>query len=194
MKQMIFILVISFFYNLVIYSQNKSDSLGYKQGLWEYNSPKDSTTNLFNVLIKCNFKNDTLNGLYQVFDSNGVLRKEGVYEKGVINGSAKIYDHKQQISYVVSFLNGELINLMSLKNGRLISITEYKNGLKNGAYCYFRKNGNLYFKTIYSNNIELEEYTFYRKNKLKKHTKYKTDNQNFSEKKYKKNGNEKLSM
>jgi len=109
---------------------NKVDSSGQKQGVWlVYDDAY--------LYYMANYKNDTLNGPFEVYwFHNGVVSEKGYFLNGMLEGP------------FMSFW----------ENGQIRSIAFYNEGLLNGLTSSFDKNGRIKSHFRYINNVVDDTY------------------------------------
>lgn len=158
-------------------SQSSIDSLGKKQGIWIVNIQYDSITELRNVFVQCEFKNDTLNGIYRVFDENEILRYEAFFFEGNRNGLGYIYDSDFNVRRVYTYYNDEVISLIYFdERNRLIETRGFMNKEWIGINSIFHSNGKMMRRSIFvGGKRNGRETIFNRKGKIRTIFEYSDD-------------------
>jgi antitoxin component YwqK of YwqJK toxin-antitoxin module len=129
--KILFLLIILCIKNTSLFSQslknNFTDSNGFKQKTWitYYKNGK--------VKVIANYKNDTLNGKYKSFFSNGKIEFECNFIMGIKDGVSLYYNK-----------NGSL-KAKSIKNGKSDSFIQYRNG-------------KVSYKEVYKNDTLIERW------------------------------------
>lgn len=161
----VFLVIILIIFNFKLsYSQNFIDSLGMKQGIWDFEGNFDSVL-FIKPLVQCNYLNDTLHGIYRKFDSRKNLRYEVNYIKGSRIGLGQIFDSKMNLIVLIQYENGLTKTVFRFhKKSKLYEIIEYDFGKKNGLNILFYKNGKPFIKRTYSNGKLNGYYYFYKSN------------------------------
>lgn len=158
---LIFILFISTV-NYSISQINNKDELGRRQGKWEYEIPFDSTLNLGQHTITCNFVNDTLQGIYEIHDDKGKLRYTAMFNKGMHEGIGTVFSNNGHIIGIYYYCRGQLIELFRFdKNGNISEIVSFSNSKKNGESVRFNKNKRVVARIIYRDDVVKEEIVYY---------------------------------
>ncbi|MCU0436059.1 MAG: hypothetical protein MUC87_21560 [Bacteroidia bacterium] len=164
MKRVLSFLTLAFCFKLS-FSQNYTDSLGLKQGLWIINYTNDTVLHELNCLRLCTYKNDTLNGEMLIYNGKGKLRYQATYINGKPRGTECFYAK-----------NGKLLRTQSHHNDSAYSVTDYygrskpyrianyTNNKLNGAYTYFWRSGKIKQINYYKNEIEVSETIYFRRN------------------------------
>lgn len=131
-------------------SQNHTDSLGKRQGTWVVNLSYDSITELNNVFVQCEFKDDVLHGVYRVFDENENLRYETFLFNGIKNGLGYIYDTNFKVRRIYTYSNDNIISLIYLdENNKLIETKSLKDEKLSGFSSIFFENGRLMRRSLF---------------------------------------------
>lgn len=140
------------------------DKNGLRQGEWTYlyNSHPLILSNE-KVIIKCDYKNDTLNGKYLIFSKDN---KYKYYLNAVNNdivGFGYLLEHGKIRKTLFYFnINHCLINEFD-ENGKLFRVYELKNNKKYGEYIAFNK-GKISIKQTYINDsLIYEEINIFKK-------------------------------
>lgn len=134
------ILLILIFLQLVSLGQknNFKDDKGLKQGIH-----KDYSGSF---LFERTYKNDTLNGYFRKYTSDGTTWEIGYFKKG------------EQDSLWLEFF----------KDGTIENRNQYKNGLKQGEFISYFKNGHIsYIGTFFNDTLIGEETHFYPNGSIK---------------------------
>lgn len=178
----LFILLI---FSLNINSQNLKDSIGRKQGKWEWkssiNNSKDDT------IYTANFKDDKLNGLLSVLYRGNLIYQRNYslnYKNGIeicYNNSGsivllRIYEMDTLVYYATVYSNrvndelikinhqNEWLNRVYYPSGKIRIQSFYKNGAINGLETVYRRNGKIRSITVYKMDEVIE---FRKKGKIK---------------------------
>ena len=96
-------------------------------------------------------------GLAKEFYSNGSLKKEAYFEKGLPQGKVNIYDQNGRIiaieQYDHGLKNGQTVLYNFVQNVLAEERIDYKNGLINGRHQLFGPNGKLILVEEYKNDL-----------------------------------------
>ena len=167
---------------------NKVDSLGQKQGVWNYYN------NDLELWFIENYANDTLHGKMEVYFKNknkfkemhihkgriegeaityyknGSLESEMTYANDSLNGISTLYDKKNNLVSETNFANSKEDGLCVIyySNGEIAVKKNYKNGMLDGVLIAFDKQGIKIHEATFKNGIEIGESYFYEKGELKK--------------------------
>lgn len=95
------------------------------------------------INIKCYYKDDKLNGLYEKFNPDASLEEATNYSNGLKNGFSIIYYKNNKIAIKMNFKNdlpdGDYIEYFD--NGQTKISGQYINGYYNSAWSYYDFNG-----------------------------------------------------
>lgn len=143
----------------------------------------------YETKTKATFKNDILDGIYQVLDKNGME----LYETVISNGTGKIKEY---------YNNGSLFREYNVKNNKIDGLFKYyydtgvlakeinyENGIKNGIYKQYSSNGNLSKNGEYKKDLEDGITYNYRKGKISSKVNYESGKFNGVRIIYYENGN-----
>lgn len=106
------------------------------------------------------YKDNTLNGPYKKYFSNGIKKLEGSFKNGFRSGIWKEFtDKKATIKSEVSYVNGEKEGLSKYYNQakRLSETGKYINNRKEGLWKYYDLAGDLERETEYENGFMVSE-------------------------------------
>lgn len=95
------------------------------------------------LIEKGKYVNDEKDGLWVVYNTNGVLISEINYSKGKLNGNFKQYYYEGQPKVIASFDNNKPNGEWKYfnKKGKIIKQGEFKNGNALGNWKVFKNNG-----------------------------------------------------
>jgi antitoxin component YwqK of YwqJK toxin-antitoxin module len=160
--RLILLLVLYFFSLSVLYCQNVTDSLGRKQGIWVFEAKEVDSLIKGIPKIVCNFRNDTLNGYYRMFDKKGILRYEVNMVSGKRIGIGQIFTSSGRILAILNYEEDQLLSVSEFNGkGKIYETTEYRGGVKEGINILYYPNGKMWIKCFYINNMLEGEYIIY---------------------------------
>lgn len=143
------VLVFILFSTLAL-SQNNRDSSGLKQGKWTFKIDYDSVCGIEDVFVITTFIDDTISGLYSVYDSNESLRYEVACEHGLREGLGVFYDSQSKVIKAHTYYNGKLISELSFfDKNKVYGMISYSNNMKNGMSYRLYNNGRVTNKKQY---------------------------------------------
>jgi antitoxin component YwqK of YwqJK toxin-antitoxin module len=139
----------------IVYSVNKKT--GKKYGMHEL---FDASNNL---IERCSYRNDTLDGDKQFFYTDGKVEEILVYKDGLLQGEAKKYYAtgvlKKEYNYTDNKLTGEM--RLYYPDGSIKEKVTFENNLENGPFEEYAEGGKLLVKGTYislsSEKTELEQ-------------------------------------
>jgi antitoxin component YwqK of YwqJK toxin-antitoxin module len=157
-------------------AQNILDTMNMRQGPWLYEGPFDSTLMIYPI-IKCNYINDTLDGLYEKIDENNIVRLRMYLRKGLREGGSEMFDKKGNVSIYHKYSNDTLkLVIIFDKKQRIYKYYETNNNHLDGLNLLFHNNGKVFIKCNYLNGKLNGDYFTYKKSgKLKYHFYYIND-------------------
>lgn len=95
------------------------------------------------INIRCYYKDDQLDGLYEKFNPTANLEESTNYSNGLKNGISKLYHENNKIAIKMDFKNdlpdGNYIEYFD--NGQTKITGQYINGYYNNAWSYYDFNG-----------------------------------------------------
>lgn len=189
-----FLLVIFLFSENVTLSQNKLNSKGQKQGLWEEYYPETKI-----LKWQGNFENGIQKGIFKFFDKKGELQEEidfineneclakfyenkkiktiGLYRNKNKNGEWKYYE-KDKLVMVENYKNGILDGERKIfyENGNIMGLENYNDGKLNGVFRKWTDDGSLIEEANYTKGLKNGEYiSYYGNGKIANKGRYEDD-------------------
>ena len=133
------------------------------------------TGEIYEGLVRGNFKNGRKEGPWIGYHENGQLRYKGEFKNGEREGPWIGYLKNGQLSYKGVFKNDEPAGpwIGYLKNGQLSYKGVFKNGEREGTWVGYYGNGQLQYKGEYKNGFREGTWVFFNKDGTKRMSEYK---------------------
>lgn len=157
---------------------------GLKNGNWifYYNN---GFTHLDQLYIKASFSNDTLNGDYERYYSNGKLEMIGNHDMGYKTGKWSFYHENGQLQKELTYINQEIDGVYKSfhENGVPFQTGQYEKGRKTGKWFYKNSENVLGSVTIYDNDHKRIDW-YFDNGKVKRSENYKYNGKSEEDCKY----------
>ena len=173
-------LYIKYFATSQCIEQSGYYNIGLKTGIWK----EFYETNDTNVKVKSSqeYRNDTLNGVYESFRPTSEKRLEGFYQNGRLIGSLLLYFQNGECEAEVLHENGlkEGKSIFYHQGGTVRLIENYSQGLKSGGFIsYFSSADTMQVGTYFKDQKVDTLTTFFENGRLKQKVFFEKDSSVF---------------
>jgi len=155
----------------VVFSQNKTDKKGKKQGKWEVKYDNSEVTRYTGTFV-----NDKPVGKFIYYHNNGKLMSESNYEANSNVCRSKLYDVAGTLIAFGKYVNQQKDSVWtyySVNGGTVVGREDYQNGKRNGKKITYYENGSVYEEIPFENDVEQGTWNmYYSDGKLKVTAKY----------------------
>ncbi len=102
-------------------------------------------------------------GLWKIYNTQGVLLRTVNYDKGIKNGLQTTYYHSGKVAEKINFTNGKRDGKMVryFENGQPSLVMNYKNGVFDGEVLSYYPDGKLKVKGYYKNDLKDGVWEYY---------------------------------
>lgn len=167
MKKTLLSIILTLFFITLSFAQDNVERTYYDSGELKCEYPPKNKNNLPNGLVKCYYK-------------NGTLQHIGTLKDGKIDGIGKIYDENGHIYQEIPFKEGNIdgVEKYYFDNGDIMKEIPYKNNQKDGIAKIYYKNGAIQYEItfkndqangiekLYSESGKLQQEITYKKNQI----------------------------
>lgn len=154
----LFIIIILF--PALLYGQNKTDSKGRKQGVWEVKF-KDSEITRY----KGQFKDDKPYGKFEYYYPNGKLSAISKFEVGGIVARTTMFDIEGTPMGYGKYVNQQKDSTWTyFENNTVVSREDYKKGKRHGNKTVYFDNGKVYEESSFEDGLQQGKWKMYHAN------------------------------
>ena len=143
----------------------ESDTL---EGNWDLIVSNDTLLNLESAKIIYDHHNDTIENIYRVYNSSGLLVYSANYTNGKKNGMAKYINYKDKLTIRYYYQNDSMYFIQSFyKNKKLVESFKIRNGTFDGTSTTYYNSGKPFIERYYDQGYCVYMIYYYRNGRVK---------------------------